>query len=189
MSLVSTSWRLHAKISRIWANIHPLFVTCIPPTQWISHTHPSMLTWDIWGGREKSISYFSLLLIGIVLPSVNSLCSHCEERTADIFPRMLEAQMTLWHHYDIKVGSSGPPTTPSTSLVQRPPQTMLLWALLYIGRPLTRSLSEQLLTGQGTEHSKFPREGHTLCPLQYLMKLWVPYPPHPYGCTQYFLYF
>ena len=30
-----------------------------------------MLTWDIWGGREKSISYFSLLLIGIILPSVN----------------------------------------------------------------------------------------------------------------------
>lgn len=59
-----------------------------------------MLTWDIWGCREKSISYFSLLLIGIILPSVNSLCSHCEERTADIFRRMLEAQMTLgslWH--------------------------------------------------------------------------------------------
>ena len=100
MSLVSTSWRLHAKISRIWANIHPLFVTCIPPTQWISHTHPSMLTWDIWGGREKSISYFSLLLIGITLPSVKSLCSHCEEKTYDIFLRMLEAQMkpgSLWH--------------------------------------------------------------------------------------------
>ena len=43
--------------------------------------------------RMKDISYFSLLLIGITLPSVKSLCSHCEEKTYDIFLRMLEAQM------------------------------------------------------------------------------------------------
>ena len=43
------------------------------------------------------------------------------------------------------------------SLVQRPPQKMLLWVLLYTGRPFTASLSEQHLNGQGTAHSKASR--------------------------------
>lgn len=37
-------------------------------------------------------------------------------------------------HYDIKEGSSGPPTTWPISLVQRSPQAMFLWALLCPGR-------------------------------------------------------
>lgn len=34
--------------------------------------------------RKKSISYFSILLVGIILPSVNSLCSHSKEWTTHL---------------------------------------------------------------------------------------------------------
>lgn len=108
---------------------------------------------DQW---RKSILLFLILFIHIILSSVNSWHSHCEERTTEICPRMLEPQMTpwsLWH----QGRRSRTPATPPTSLVQRPPQMMLWWALLYTVRPFTGSLREQHLNGQGAAHSKAPR--------------------------------
>ena len=89
---------------------------------------------DQW---KKSILLFLLLLIHIILSSVNSWCSHCEERTTEICPRMLEAQMTLWSLWH-QGRCSRTPATPHTSLAQRPPQMMFLWALLWPGRCVHR---------------------------------------------------
>ena len=89
---------------------------------------------DQW---KKRILLFLLLLIHIILSSVNSWCSHCEERTTEICPRMLEAQMTLWSLWH-QGRCSRTPATPHTSLAQRPPQMMFLWALLWPGRCVHR---------------------------------------------------
>ena len=103
---------------------------------------------DQW---RKSILLFLILFIHIILSSVNSWHSHCEERTTEICPRMLEPQMTpwsLWH----QGRRSRTPATPPTSLVQRPPQMMFLWALLWPGRCVHR---ESRSTAPGwAEHIK-----------------------------------
>ena len=156
------SWWLHARYIQTPGKYPPI-LWILYPSSGVVHFTP-LYTYFRWmeDQRMKDISYFSLLLVGITLPSVKSLCSHCEEKTYDIFLRMLEAQMkpgSLWHqgrqfratHNSIHV--TGPEAT----------KMMLLWALLYTGRPFTGSLLKQHLNAQGAAHSKAPRV--RLCPL------------------------
>lgn len=116
--------------------------TNTPESPPLSHVQRSVHVFPVehYGLKHALVTWNrngQLLPIGQSTQKDSQWHSHCEERTTEICLRMLEAQMTpwsLWH----QGRRSRTPAIPPTSLVQGPPQMMLLWVLLSPDRCIHR---------------------------------------------------
>ena len=90
-------------------NIHPLILTCISSSLDIHHPY-FCAYWKCKkkkkkteSEREREIEYFlysSFFHLGIIFPSVHSVCSHWEQKTNKIIPKISEQQISsglLWN--------------------------------------------------------------------------------------------